>query len=137
MPTSKKKKHGSGKVHKPKPVIYDPVYTSGLSDGLRDALKSKLNLNELAELEKQLQRILEQEKRRANFQTHKTTWAVVLRVLHDRFGFESADKRRLYDGSMDYLLDIRDGRLTLQEMLDTLENEDDIRLSWEDEDGED
>ena len=134
MPVSKKKKHGSGKPHRPKQLVYDPVYTDGLTEDLRVALKSKLNLKELIELEKQLRENVEREKREATFRTHKTTWAVVLRVLHDRFGFEMDDKRKLYDGSMDYLKDIRDGRLTLKEMLDTLELEDDIRLTWEDED---
>ena len=44
MPTSRKTKHGSGKPHRPKPLTYDPVYTDGLTDDLRAALKSKLTL---------------------------------------------------------------------------------------------
>lgn len=134
MPKSKKAKHGSGKPHKPKPLKYDPVYTDGLDADLRKALKERLSLKELIELERQLRRSVEQTSRRATFDTHKTTWAVVLRVLHDRFGFEAEDKKRLYDYSLEYLKDIRDGHLTLQEMLDTLYNEDHINLSWDDED---
>ena len=133
MPTSRKKKHGSGKVYRQKPPKYDPVYTDGLTTDLRAALKSKLTLSELIELEKQLRKSVEQTARRATFDTHKTTWAVTLRVLHDRFGFEAEQKKALYDGAMDYLRDIQDGRLTLKEMLDTLENEDGIRLTWTDE----
>lgn len=133
MPKSKKTKHGSGKPHKPKTLTYDPVYTDGLTDDLRHALKTKLSLPELIELEKQLRKTVEQTARRATFDTHKTTWAVTLRVLHDRFGFEAEDKRKLYDASMEYLVDIREKRITLQEMLDTLYNEDGILLSWEDE----
>lgn len=57
----------------------------------------------------------------------------MLRVLHDRFGFEAEDKKRLYDASMEYLVDIRDKRITLQEMLDTLYNEDGINLVYDDE----
>lgn len=133
MPKSRKTKHGSGKPHRPKPMTYDPVYTDGLTDDLRAALKSKLTLPELIELEKQLRKAVEQTARRATFDTHKTCWAVTLRVLHDRFGFESADKKRLYDESMDYLKDIRDKRITLQEMLDTLFNEDGINLVYDDE----
>lgn len=133
MPASKKKKHGSGKTKKPKPLTYDPVYTEGLTDDLRAALKAKLTLKELIDLEAQLRKAVEQTARRATFDTHKCTWAVVLRVLHDRFGFEAEDKRRLYDASMEYLVDIREKRITLQEMLDTLYNEDGILLSWEDE----
>ena len=134
MPKSKKAKHGSGKPHKPKTLTYDPVYTDGLTENLRNALKAKLTLKELIDLELQLRKAVEQTARRATFDTHKTTWAVVLRVLHDRFGFEADDKKRLYDASLEYLKDIQDGRLTLQEMLDTLEHSDGIRLTWEDED---
>ena len=133
MPKSRKAKHGSGKPHKPKPLTYDPVYTDGLTENLRNALKTKLTLKELIDLELQLRKAVEQTARRATFDTHKTTWAVCLRVLHDRFGFESEQKKQLYDWSIEYLKDIRDGRLTLQEMLDTLENEDKVRLTWEDE----
>lgn len=133
MPKSKKAKHGSGKPHKPKPLTYDPVYTDGLTENLRNALKAKLTLKELIDLEAQLRKAVEQTARRATFDTHKTTWAVVLRVLHDRFGFEAEDKIRLYEASMEYLEDIREKRITLQEMLDTLYNEDNIDLSWDDE----
>lgn len=134
MPKSKKAKHGSGKPHKPKTLTYDPVYTDGLTENLRNALKAKLTLKELIDLELQLRKAVEQTARRATFDTHKTTWAVTLRVLHDRFGFEAEDKRKLYDASLEYLKDIRDKRITLQEMLDTLEHSDGIRLTWEDED---
>lgn len=134
MPKSKKAKHGSGKPHRPKPIVYDPVYTDGLTDDLRSSLKSKLTLKELVELERQLRGVVEQTARNSTFNTHKTIWAVVLRVLHDRFGFEAEDKKRLYDYSLEYLKDIRDSRITLQDMLDTLYNEDHINLSWDDED---
>ena len=133
MPKSKKAKHGSGKPHKPKALTYDPVYTDGLTDDLRNALKAKLTLKELIDLELQLRKAVEVSARRATFDTHKCTWAVCLRVLHDRFGFESEQKKQLYDWSIEYLKDIRDGRLTLKEMLDTLENEDNVRLVWDDE----
>lgn len=133
MPKSRKAKHGSGKPHKPKPLTYDPVYTDGLTENLRNALKAKLTLKELVDLELQLRKAVEQTARRATFDTHKTTWAVVLRVLHDRFGFEAEEKKRLYESCLEYLKDIRDKRITLQEMLDTLYNEDGILLSWDDE----
>lgn len=135
MPKSKVKKHGSGKVPKPKPQfpVYDPFYTDGLTPDLRKAVKAKLSITELVELEKQLRRIVEHTQREATFNTHKTTWAVTLRVLHDRFGFEAEDKKLLYDTCLEYLKDIQDGRLTLKEMLDTLENDDGIRLLWTDE----
>jgi len=131
MPTSRKKKHGSGKVHRQKPLVYDPIYTNGLTDDLRTALKSKLTLQELVELEKQLRQCVDETAKKATFDTHKCTWAVTLRVLHDRFGFGKERKKKLYDACIDYLRDISEGRLTVAEMLYTLEHEDGIRLTWD------
>lgn len=134
MPTSKKKNHGSGKVYKPKPVKYDPKYTRELRDGLREKLREHLTLAELAEMEKQISQAVEKAKQRAVVETHNRDWAIVFRVLHDRFGFETEQKRLLYDTAVEYLEDIRDGRLSAQELLDTLEHQDGIRLvtTWRD-----
>ena len=128
MPTSKKKHHGSGKVYKPKPVKYDPKYTRELRDGLREKLREHLTLAELAEMEKQISQVVEKAKQRAVVETHNRDWAIVFRVLHDRFGFETEQKRLLYDTAVEYLEDIRDGRLSAQELLATLEHQDGIRL---------
>ena len=134
MPTSKKAKHGSGKRYVPKPVKYDPQYTKDLRDGLREKLKEHLTLAELAEMEKQVSKAVEKAEQRAVVETHNRDWAIVFRVLHDRFGFEADQKKLLYDTALEYLEDLRDGRLTTQEMLDTLYNEDGINLhtTWED-----
>ena len=75
---------------------------------------------------------MEETAKRATLDTHKATWAVTLRVLHDRFAFGAGRKKKLYDACLEYLRDIQEGRLTLKEMLDTLEYEDGIRLTWED-----
>ncbi|MBR4874134.1 MAG: hypothetical protein IKV50_09165 [Clostridia bacterium] len=135
MPVSKKRKHGSNKPKRKKTFCYDPVYTDGLTPDLRHILKSKLTLPELVELEKQLRRAVEETAKRATLDTHKAAWAVTLRVLHDRFGFEAEQKKALYDASMEYLKDISDGILSLQDMFDTLENEDGICLTWEEDEG--
>ena len=119
MPKNKVRKHPP---HRQKTLHYDPVYTDGLTDDLRHTLKTKLTLPELIELEKQLRRCVEE----------TAKWAVTLRVLHDRFAFGAGRKKKLYDACLDYLRDIQEGRLTLKEMLDTLEHEDGIRLTWED-----
>ena len=121
------------KRRKPKPLVYDPVYTDGLTLDLRHTLKTKLDLRELIELEKQLRKTVEATAHTATIECHKTTWAVVLRVLHDRFGFEQEDKLRLYNLCTEYLRDIAEGRLTLQEMMDRLLNEDGIRISYDEE----
>lgn len=130
MPKSRVKKHGSGKVFRPKPLIYDPVYTEGLSDDLRHTLKTKLTLKELVELEAQLRGCIKETEEKATIDTHKTTWAVVLRVLHDRFGFETEQKKALYDACTDYLHDIAEGLLKLDDILNALENEDGVRITY-------
>ena len=133
MPKNKVRKHPP---HRPKVLKYDPHYTDGLTPDLRHTLKTKLTLPELVELEKQLRNTVQATAHDATISCHKTTWAVVLRVLHDRFGFEQEDKLKLYEASTEYLKDIADGILSLQDMVDTLLNEDGIYLHYgEDEDG--
>lgn len=131
MPKSRVKKHGSGKVYRPKPLVYDPVYTDGLTDDLRHTLKTKLNLKELVELEAQLRGCIKETAEKATIDTHKTTWAVVLRVLHDRFGFEVEEKKKLYDLCTEYLHDIAEGRLSLNDMMNTLLHEDGIAITYD------
>ena len=120
--------------HRPKVLKYDPHYTDGLTPDLRHTLKTKLTLPELVELEKQLRNTVQATAQDATISCHKTTWAVVLRVLHDRFGFEQEDKLKLYEASMEYLKDIADGILSLQDMIDTLLNEDGIYLHYGEDD---
>lgn len=131
MPKSRVKKHGSGKVYRPKPLVYDPVYTDGLTPDLRHTLKTKLDLMELIELESQLRGCIKETAERATIDTHKTTWAVVLRVLHDRFGFEVEEKKKLYDLCTEYLHDIAEGRLSLNDMMNTLLHEDGIAITYD------
>ena len=133
MPKNKVRKHPP---HRPKVLKYDPHYTDGLTPDLRHTLKTKLTLPELVELEKQLRNTVQATAHDATISCHKTTWAIVLRVLHDRFGFEQEEKLKLYEASTEYLKDIADGILSLQDMVDTLLNEDGIYLHYgEDDDG--
>ena len=127
MPKNKTRKHPP---HKPKVLHYDPHYTDGLTPDLRHTLKTKLTLPELVELEKQLRNTVQATAHDATISCHKTTWAVVLRVLHDRFGFEQEEKLKLYEASTEYLKDIADGILSLQDMIDTLEYEDGVVLDY-------
>ena len=131
MAKNKTRKHPP---HKPKVLHYDPHYTDGLTPDLRHTLKTKLTLPELVELEKQLRNTVQATAQDATISCHKTTWAVVLRVLHDRFGFEQEEKLKLYEASMEYLKDIADGILSLQDMVDTLLNEDGIYLHYGEDD---
>lgn len=93
-------------------------------------MKDSLTLAELAELQKQIRVSTDQSVQAAVDETHNRTWAIVFRVLHDRFGFEVEQKKELFDGALDYLRDIQEGRMTTQEMLDTLEIEDGVRLTF-------
>lgn len=130
MPKSKVKRHGSGKSYKPNPVKYDPKYTREFRDNLRDKIRDNFTAAEVMEMERQIQVAVEKAEQVAAIETHNRTWAIVFRVLHDRFGFEVEQKKELFNGALDYLRDIQEGRMTTQEMLDTLEIEDGVRLTF-------
>ena len=119
----------------PKPPNYDPRETdAALSADLRDALKSALTLQQLCELEKQLRRSLETATKKAakgaTEEAYKRSFACVFRVLRDRFGFGHQRLRTLFEACLDYIHDCDEGRITTKEMLDCLENEDGIKITW-------
>lgn len=114
---------------------YDPRETNAaLSAELRDALHEKLTLQQLCELEKQLRRSLETSCRKAAVlateEAYKRSFAVVFRVLRDRHGYGHKRLRQLFDDCLEYIHDIDAGRMTTREMLDCLENEDGIKITW-------
>ena len=124
MPKSRKKQHGSGK--KPTPRI-DALT---LGDRLHDALSRE----ELEALEREIRNLMAKEAEEARqlaaeqaFQRH---WAISMRVLRDRFGWGGQRLRKLWDACLDYLKDMDGGLITAEEMLETLENEDGIRITW-------
>ena len=63
-------------------------------------------------------------------EAYKRHWAITMRVLRDRFAWGKDRLRKLWDQSLDYLHDLDDGLMTTQEMLDLLEREDGIRITW-------
>lgn len=131
MANSRKTKHGSGKVYKPKPLRYDPKWTNKVTnDELRAALKAALTLPQLIALEKQIADLMDRNVENGMITAYKGMWAVAMRVLHDRFGFEEEDKKRLWDISCEYLDDLEAGRMDLQGMLETLEYEDGVVIRW-------
>ncbi len=135
MPKSKKTRHGSGKPHRAKSPVYAPVYTDQLAPPeLRAALKEKLSLQELIELEKQVRKLVEDASMKASAkateEAYERQFAVMMRVMRDRFGFGRKRLRHLWEMCLEYIHDIDDHLLTTKEMLDTLEREDGIRLSW-------
>lgn len=124
MPTSKHKKHGSGK--KPTPRV--DALTLG------EVLREKLSRDELEALEREIRNTIAKEAgeagRRAAEEAYKRHWAITMRVLRDRFAWGRERLRRLWDASLDYLRDMDGGLITPEEMLQTLEREDGIRITW-------
>lgn len=114
---------------------YDPRETdAALSEDLRQALKESLSLAQLIEMEKQLRRSLEVATTKATDAAAEEAcmrcFATIFRVLVDRFGFGKKRLRTLFDACGEYLTDISDGRITTQEIVDCLRNEDKIDLGW-------
>lgn len=115
----------------PKRIVYDPRETDAkLSPDLRAALKSRLSLAELVELEKQLRTSLHDAEEKACRASFMVAFALTFRVLHDRFGFGKKRKLRYWDTVSSYLDDFNEGRITLAEMLKTVEA-DGITMTWD------
>lgn len=115
-----------------RPAPHERPYVSDLE--LREALAEKLTERELNALERQIRRAVdiatERACKMAVEETHTRDWSIVMRVLKDRFGWGKIRLVRLWDAALDYLKDIEDGLISTQEMLDTLEHSDGIRITW-------
>ena len=111
---------------------HERPYVSDLE--LHDALAEKLTERELNALERQIRRAVEIATERAVEQAvaeaYMRHWSITMRVLRDRFAWGKERIRRLWDASLDYLHDIDGGLITAKEMLDTLEYEDGIKITW-------
>lgn len=111
---------------------HERPYVSDLE--LHDALQDKLTVRELNALEKQIRKAVEiacnQAVAASVEETYTRHWAVTMRVLIDRFGWEQGDLTQLWDAVMDYLQDYAEGRLNTKDMLNTLLHEDNITISW-------
>ena len=104
------------------------------NEQLRAALKEKLTVAELAALEKQIRQAVEkatlQMAKEATEEAYTRQFAVMMRVMRDRFGFGKKRLRRLWDACLEYIRDIDDGLLNTEEMLACLKNEDGIVIRW-------
>lgn len=126
MAKSKKRKHGSGKPC---------AYTNRVGKyELSEALTNKLSSAELVELKRELSVTIDtavkEAEKKATEEAYRRQFAVMIRVLRDRFGFGKKRLRRLWDSCLDYIHDIDEGLITTQEMIDTLEHEDKIVITW-------
>ena len=104
------------------------------SDELRAALIDKLSVAELNALDKQIRQTVEracmQIAKEATEEAYRRQFAVTFRVLRDRFGFGRERLRRMWDLCLEYIHDIDEGLLSTTEMLDTLQREDGIKITW-------
>lgn len=104
------------------------------SDELRAALIDKLSVAELNALDKQIRQTVEkaclQIAKESTEEAYKRQFAVTFRVLRDRFGFGRDRLRRMWDLCLEYINDIDQGLLSTKEMLDTLQREDGIKITW-------
>ena len=104
------------------------------NEQLRTALKEKLTVAELAALEKQIRQAVEkatlQMAKEATEEAYTRQFAVMMRVMRDRFGFGRKRLRRLWDACLEYIHDIDEGLLNTDEMLACLKNEDGIVIRW-------
>ena len=123
MPKQKKRK---------RPAQKERPYVSKME--LHDALVEKLSMKELASLERQVEGVVKEALDQAVKETYKRHWAITMRVLIDRFGWGQEEIGKLWNACMDYLADYTDGRLNTEDMLKTLEHDDDITISWDEHD---
>ena len=104
------------------------------NEQLQAALMAKLNVAELTALEKQIRQAVEkaclQVAKESTEEAYKRQFAVMMRVVKDRFGFGRVRMRRLWDACLDYIHDIDEGLMTTEEMLACLKNEDGIVINW-------
>lgn len=104
------------------------------NEQLRAALKAKLSVAELAALDRQVRQAVEraclQTAKESTEEAYKRQFAVMMRVMRDRFGFGRKRLRRLWDACLEYIHDIDEGLLNTEEMLACLKHEDGIVISW-------
>lgn len=104
------------------------------NDQLWAVLMEKLTVMELNALNRQIQTAVEKAcwtvAKDATEEAYKRQFAVMMRVLKDRFGFGRKRLRRLWDACLEYIKDIDEGLLSTEEMLACLKNEDGIVIRW-------
>lgn len=104
------------------------------NDALRAMLLEKLNILELNALDRQIRATVEkacmQTAKEAAEEAYKRQFAVMMRVMRDRFGFGRKRLRRLWNDCLEYIHDIDEGLLSTEEMLKCLKNQDGIVINW-------
>ena len=93
-------------------------------------LVNRLSQADVEALNDYMQRQLEKAVSETVNECYQRHWAITMRVLRDRFGWGRVRLRRLWDEAMSYLDDIDEGRLKTEEVLQSLYDEDSIRITW-------
>ena len=124
-----------GMKKKRRPPALQPGGVDRLDNAaLRETLLDKLTVDELNALTKQIEQAVEkacwQIAKEATEEAYRRQFAVTFRVLRDRFGFGRDRLRRLWDLCLEYIHDIDEGLLSTTEMLETLQREDGIKITW-------
>ena len=121
------------KKRKPPVLRTDGIDRLG-NDQLWAVLMDKLTVMELNALNRQIQTAVEKAcwtvAKDATEEAYKRQFAVMMRVMRDRFGFGRKRLRRLWDACLEYIHDIDEGLLNTEEMLACLKNEDGIVIRW-------
>ena len=124
---------GKAKKRRPPALRTDGLDRLG-NDQLRAVLMDKLTVMELNALNRQIQTAVEKAcwtvAKDATEEAYKRQFAVMMRVMRDRFGFGRKRLRRLWDACLEYIHDIDEGLLNTEEMLACLKNEDGIVIRW-------
>lgn len=111
---------------------------TAIQDDLREKLRDCLTPAELAELYREIRNAVTMAVDKATEAAAKEScmrlMACTLRVLHDRYRFGKKRSKDMFEAVLEYIRDLNGGRITLKEMLDTLEFEDQMRLLWEEKD---
>ena len=124
---------GKAKKRRPPALRTDGLDRLG-NEQLRAVLMEKLTVMELNALNRQIQTTVEKAcwtvAKDATEEAYKRQFAVMMRVMRDRFGFGRKRLRRLWDACLEYVHDIDEGLLSTEEMLACLKNEDKIVINW-------
>lgn len=125
----------SGKHRAAVPRLRPDALDRVSNEELREALLDKLTVAEINELTRQTEKAIEKARwetaARVNAEAYKRQFAVMMRVLRDRFGFGRKRLRRLWNNCLEYIHDCDAGLVTTEELLKCLKNQDGIELTWE------
>lgn len=125
MPKSKKNPHGSGKKNTNPNSAEMKMYLANL---LNNRISAE-DLRKLADyISEEVNKAARDAKAKAVDQGTAIAWAITFRVLKDKNGFTPSDLGELWENVETYAGCIREGEISLAEIIETLKEEDDIEF---------